>query len=442
MELFGWTITRRKAAVPAAPVSPRGDGWYPTIIREPYTGAWQKNDDLRPDTLLNNPAVFRCISLITTDIGKTPLLLKRFDTDGIGTEIRSPAFSPVLRKPNRFQTIQQFKEAWMHSRLVWGNTYVYKQKDDRNVVRALYVLNPARVMPLVAPDGGVYYEIRRDDLAGIADQANDRAIVPASALIHDRWNCLFHPLIGVSPLYACGGAALQGLAIQDNSTAFFSNGSQPSGIVLIPKEHKKEDIDLLATTWEATHGGSNRGKTGFLTGGATYETVTQTAQDSQLTEQLRWSAQTVAEAFGVPINMVDASQQPPYANGEASLRQYHAQCLQTHMEAMQNCLDEGLELPADYGTEFDTDALFWMDTATQTKAAADAIGSGAMSPNEARRRYFNLGPVPGGDSPYMQQQYFSLEALAQRDAGDPFAPAAPARAVPAADANPADEVPA
>jgi hypothetical protein len=68
-----------------------------------------------------------------------------------------------------------------------------------------------------------------------------------------------------------------------------------------------------------------------------------------------------------------------------------------------------------------------MDTATKTKAAADGIGSGAMSPDEARWKYYGLGPVLGGHTPYMQQQMFSLEALAQRDASNPFAkPPAPA----------------
>ena len=60
-----------------------------------------------------------------------------------------------------------------------------------------------------------------------------------------------------------------------------------------------------------------------------------------------------------------------------------------------------------------------------------------MSPDEARGRYFGLGPVEGGDTPYMQQQMFSLEALAQRDANDPFAKPRPApMAAPAAAPEP------
>src|SRR5262245_2128461 len=73
-------------------------------------------------------------------------------------------------------------------------------------------------------------------------------------------------------------------------------------------------------------------------------------------------------------------------------------------------------------TEMDLDDLIRMDTSTKVKTSSEAIKGGGMSPNEARARYLDLGPVPGGDSPYLQQQNYSLEALAKRDATpDPFA---------------------
>jgi HK97 family phage portal protein len=414
LNLFGFTIARNRGAL-----APTEGGWYP-LVREPYTGAWQQNAaPVTVESVLTNPTVFRCYSLITTDIGKTPNRLVQHDRAGNWTETSSPAFSPVLRRPNRYQLAQQFYEAWVGSKLLYGNTYVLKERDDRNVVRALYVLNPAHVRPLVAPDGSVYYELRRNELAGVGEleaEADRPIIVPARELIHDRWNCLYHPLVGVSPLYACAGAAVQGLKIQDASTAFFANGSQPAGIVLVPGALNDTQVAKLKEQWDTTHGGMNRGGTGFLTHGMTYHEVSQTATDSQLTEQQRMIAQTIAGVWGVPISMVDSSQQPPYANHEASSLQYRSQCLQTLMTAIENCLDDGLELPEPYGTEFDIDALIWMDTATKTAAAKDGIGSGALSPNEARGKYFGLAGVPGGDSPFMQQQYYALEALADRPA--------------------------
>jgi phage portal protein BeeE len=123
--------------------------------------------------------------------------------------------------------------------------------------------------------------------------------------------------------------------------------------------------------------------------------------------------------------MVGIGPPPNYNNIEALNQQYYAQCLQSLIEAFELCLDEGLELPKPYGTEFAIDDLLRMDTATKVKAAADGIGAGALAPNEARKRYFDLGPVAGGDSPYLQAQNYSLEALAARDAADPFAKPTP-----------------
>ena len=426
----------RQVFAPGATQAPGTGAWTP-VVREPYAGAWQNNDELRLETALANPVVFRCVSLIASDIGKLPCRLVAIDANGIWHEATSPAFSPVLRVPNRYQTAAQFFEAWMFSKLLWGNTYVLKDRDARGVVTSLYVLDPCRVKPLVAPDGSVYYELQANDLAGVPADGGP-LVVPAKEIIHDRWNCAFHPLVGLSPLYACGGAASQSLAMQASSTAFFSGGGRPSGMLTPPAGAPSMDqktIERISEKWNNL--GSNR--TAILGDFLKYEPIGSSAADSQWIDQMGWTAKTIAGCFGVPISMVDSSQQPPYANNEASTLQYHSQCLQTHLTGIEAALDAGLELPAPYGTEFDLDDLIWMDTATKTKAAHDAISAGAMSPNEARRKYFGLGPVPGGDTPYLQQQYYSLESLAMRDLAAP-APATPTTAPPVEEPAPVDEV--
>ena len=149
----------------------------------------------------------------------------------------------------------------------------------------------------------------------------------------------------------------------------------------------------------------------------------------------QWTAETVCSTYKVPAYMVGVAAPPAYNNVEALNLQYYTQCLQNPIESIELLLDEGLSLPAPYGTEFDLDDLLRMDTASQIKAAAEAIGGGGMSPNEARQRFLNLGPVTGGETPFLQQQNYSLAALAKRDAkADPFEGRAtlPAPAVPPA----------
>jgi phage portal protein BeeE len=142
---------------------------------------------------------------------------------------------------------------------------------------------------------------------------------------------------------------------------------------------------------------------------------------------LNWTALDVCVAFGVPPYKINVGPPPNYNNIEALDIQYYSQCLQELMESFEEALDFGLGLaPSNIngrrlGTELCREELLQMDTAGRMEAAAKAIYSG-LSPNEVRKRYHDIGPVKGGDAVYMQQQNFSIEALAKRDAmDDPFA---------------------
>lgn len=431
MKLFGWELNRsEKAAGSLAPVDNRG-GWW-GLVRESFTGAWQQNVEVKLDSVLTYSAVFRCISLISSDIAKMRMRLVSRDTDGIWSEVDNPSFSPVLRKPNRYQTRIRFFESWVQSKLVHGNTYVLKGRDNRGVVNAMYVLDPLRVKVLVAGDGEVFYQLMRDDLSG---QHSDSVTIPATEIIHDRWNTLHHPLVGTSPIYACGLAAVQGLRIQNNSANFFGNGAKPSGILTAEGKISPDDARALSEQWNTSFTGENAGKTAILADGLSYQPLSIAARDSQLIEQLKWSAETICSVFGVPAYMAGAGPSPTHNNIEALYQQYYSQCLQIHIESIEECLDDALGIGIGapkanviYGTEFDLDDLLRMDTATQIDTISKGVLGGLIKPDEGRRK-IGLGKVEGGDAVYLQEQNYSLAALAKRDAlADPWGNA-PAEAV-------------
>jgi len=444
--IAGYELQIGKVPAGLAPVSSRRS-WWPTV-REPYSGAWQHNADLPAESAVRNPTIFSCVTLIAETIGKCQLRLVEQVEPDVWVPTANPAYSPVLRKPNRYQTIQKFLEAWLSSKLLTGNAYLLKERDARGVVSALYLLDPAKVTLLIAPDGAIYYELQRHELAGLTveQSGTDRFVVPAREVIHDLMVPLFHQLIGVSPIFACATAALQALSIQDNSASFFANGSQPSGVLQVPKEIEQAEADAMKARWYERHGKDKVGTVAILDGGTTYTAAAASAVDSQLVEQLGWTTRTICGVLKVPAALVDASFAAPYGNQEQLIQQFYSQCLQPHMTGIELALDEGLELQRPLGTEFNGDDLYWMDTATRTKAAADAIGSATLTPNEARRKYFGFGPVEGGDTPYMQQQNYSLKALAARDratpAATPSAPVTPSAGPPAQTEADEDEVPA
>ena len=432
MRLFGFDITRsaRRKAVPLATADSRG-GWWPLVF-ESSMGAWQRNVEVDVEAAYSYPVVWACASLVAGDIGKLGLSLMQ-RRGSVWESADNPAYSPVLRKPNPYQTRQKFVESWIFSKLLRGNAYALKQRDARGVVTALYPLHPDRVAPLIAPDGSVFYQLNRDDLARLP---RDIPAAPASEIIHDAHYCLYHPLVGVSPMYACALAATQGLKIQNNGVAFFSNAARPSGILTAPEAISDDTAARLKREWEANYSGENIGRISVLGDGLKFEPMSMTAVDAELVKQAELSDKAICAAFHVPAYKVGVGPMPTHDNIEALDQQYYAQCLQVLIESFEAHLDEGLRLAPDLRTEFDLEDLLRMDTARKVDAVQKMVGAGILSPDEARRR-FNLGPVTGGNTPYMQQQNYSLAALARRDAQDPLAAAGPA--APAEDEDIADE---
>lgn len=409
MKLFGLPVPftgRREEKALGRPLPSRG-GWLP-LIRDHYPGAWQRNDEIDVETARTHHAVFSCMTLIASDIAKLRLRLVERDADGVWTEVERAAFSPLLRKPNHFQTRIQFVENWILSKLASGNAYLLKQRDNRGVVTRLYVLDPLRVQPLVSDSGDVFYRLSADNIARIEEDV----IVPASEIIHDRMNCLYHPLIGLSPITAAGLAAMQGLSIQRDSMAFFGNRSLPGGILSAPGAISDETAQRLKDHWESEFSGRSSGKVAVLGDGLTFVPMRMTATDAQLIEQLKWAADVVCSVFHVPPYKIGLGPMPTYANIQSLNVEYYAQALQILIESAEASLDEGLALPRNLGTEFEIKGLLRMDSVTQMDVLEKAKSVKTL--NE-RRAEINMRRIENGDTIYLQQQDHSLEAIAARD---------------------------
>jgi len=423
------SVALRMRAAPAGlspiPYSNKG-GWWPNV-REPFSGSWQRNIAWTTDTVLAHHAVYACITRIAQDIGKLrPRLMEETKPGSdIWAVVTNSAHSPVIRKPNRFQNHIQFKEWWTTSKLTHGNTYVLLERDSRGVVSDMYVLDssPGRVTVLVAPDGAVFYQIKTDNLAGITE---DEVAIPASEIIHDRINCLYHPLVGTSPIFACGTAANMGLQIQQNQSSFFANGSNPSGILSTVQTITPAKSNELSDLWNSRFSKGGSGGVAVLGDAMKFEPMRMNAVDSQLIQQLGWTAETVCSTFHVPPWKIGIAPSPLFARTEFANQAFYADCLQSPIEQWELCMSEalGFDTPTQgrfLSVELDLDGLLRMDAAAQITTLKEAVSGSIYTVNEARAKV-DMDPVDGGESIWMQQQNYSLEALAKRDEkADPFA---------------------
>lgn len=426
MKLFGLSITREKAlsAVPQTQ-----GGWR--RIMEPFTGAWQRNISETRMDMLCYPTLYACIMRIAKDIGALPFVLKTRDQNGIWVETESAAYSPVLRKPNHYQTQAQFRESWILSKLMHGNTYVMKQRDARGVVVKLYVLDPCRVMPMVSESGDVFYQLQFDSqnllplgvtAKGVLEQRDQQLVVPARDIIHDREVTLHHPLIGVPPLCAAYWPAIKNLKILRSSAEFFGNNAQPSGILSAPGAIGDDTAKRLSEYWNQNFTGANAGKVAVVGDNLSFVSLSAKSVDAQMVEQLRYSDEQICQPFGVPPFKVGIGQLPAGQKVDDINNLYYSDALRDRVQHMEELLDEGMGISRPMGVELDLWPLLRMDRQKQAAVEVELVKGTIKTPNEGRLT-LDLPPKVGGDALYLQQQNYSLEALAKRDAQtDPFNP--------------------
>lgn len=406
-----------------------GGGWWP-VIRERFAGAWQRSITTPVEDALAHPTFWACVTLIAGDIAKMRPMLVAENADGIRTETENPAYSPVVRRPNHYQNRIQFYLYWIISKLTRGNAYALKERDARGVVNACYLLDPTLVRPMVGPSGQVFYALGQDVLSGVTEAST---VVPAREIIHDLMYALYHPLVGLSPVYACGHAAIQGLTINRKSTRFFEHGAQLGGVLSAPGQISEDTAKRLEAYWEKNYAGEeNIGKVAVLGDGLKFEKPpVMTAVDAQLIDQLKWDDEKVCSTFHVPPFKVGVGPLPSYNNVEALDQLYYTQALQLLIESLELCLTEGLELTRPHEIEFDLEGLLRMDSAQKMDVTTKGVTGGIYSPNEGRAK-FNLKKVPGGATVYLQKQNWPLEKLGSDDQPAPTRVVEPASPAPPA----------
>jgi HK97 family phage portal protein len=423
MRVLGWDVTkafkkRPEASVGARAIGAPGSSGY---IREPYTGAWQQNQSMTTrDGMLASSAVFACVDLISSDVSKLRIKYVKLDK-GVWQEASAPRYTSVLRKPNPYQTRDQFIKNWLASKLTFGNAYILLHRNSLGAVVAMEVLNPKYVIPLVAPDNSVFYQVTVSPLQVSPLEAT---VYPARDIIHDRGITSWHPLVGLSPITACAAAAVLANGITTNSAAFFGNSSRPSVFLSAPGAISNETAERLKAQIEAGYSGVNTGKTMVGGDGLTFSAMTMTGVDAQLIQQLQWTTADVARCFHVPLHKIGAEGGSSRSVTSSAVYEamYYSDCLQAYLEAIENLLDDALGVPDGAGFEFDTTGLMRMDETARHAANAQAVGSGVMAPNEARAT-IGLPPIEGGDTPYLQAQWVPLNLLAKRQAAATTTPA-------------------
>src|SRR5262252_6105360 len=90
--------------------------------------------------------IYAAVSLIAGAIGSLPLKVYREEADDTRVEAKSSKQWKLLHDmPNPEIAADEFWEMTVASLLLWGNAFLWKERDDLDTVTALWVIDPSRV---------------------------------------------------------------------------------------------------------------------------------------------------------------------------------------------------------------------------------------------------------------------------------------------------------
>lgn len=353
-----------------------------------------------------NGVVHACVQAYAQTIAPLPIHHYRRLPAGGREMVTDSVASSVLRRPNRYQTQSDLLLNLVHGLLYEGNAYGIGVRDRRERITEIHLAPPRNSSARVdAESGDVFYWVSPEDVSGL----DGALIVPQRNMMHIRLHCPVHPLRGETPLTAAAVAVGINNRIGGHQISFYENMSRPSGVLATDLTMTSADKDELRKYWNDRSTQLNSGGVPILSHGLKWQSLSLSANDSQIIEAQKMSIEDIARVYRVPLPILGVTENSSYNNVHGLISYWKASGLGFLLGHIEQGLEVLFGLPEDEYIEFSTDALLRTDMQSRVEALTTGITGGLFAPNEARAREM-LPPVDGGDMPRVQQQMIPLDS--------------------------------
>lgn len=344
------------------------------------------------ETALQLSAVWACVRLISQTVASLPLVVYR-KTDK-GREVDNDHWFAKLMagKPNQYQTKYEFWEHQIGNLALHGNMYARKTELG-GVIRSLLPLNPLQVeTKLIA--GKVAHLFTMD---------GNVAALSSESVWHARMNGDL--IVGRSPLQFGRNIFATAQGAEQATSKLYVNGGKKSGVLSFDKLLTPEQRNQIRANFDSLTTGTDD-RLLVLEMGATFEAISMSPQDIELLASRRYSNEEICRWFGVPSVLVnDTAGSTTWGSGiEQIVLGFYKLNLRPYLEAIENSITTHLFTDADragWEVEFDFEGLLRATQKDRYAGYQTAIGSGLMTPNEARELEW-LPAVDGGDQLLIQ----------------------------------------
>lgn len=353
------------------------------------------------DVALRVTAVWACIRLAAEAAGAMPIRMYENLPDGTRKEVTDHWLVKLLRKPNRYQTRNEFIETVIINLLVAGNSYVGKKFKNEGAAKgeitSLLSMSASQTEVTLVSNG---------DKVFTTTTGKDAVVLRPDAV----WHAMLMPsnsIVGLSPIQY--GARSIGIADAADSrvSVLAANGFKPTGVLMFDKFLKADQREQIRKQFDDLQTGEGD-PLKVLEAGMKYQQISLSPKDAQLIETRRFSVEDIGRLFGTPSVMInDTSASTVWGTGIGEIKQgYYTLTLQPMLLRLAASMERWLLEPGDrvkYSLEFDFAQFLRGDAKTQVETLTKAISGKLMTIDEARAVRGDP-PLAGGKGAVMYDQ--------------------------------------
>lgn len=368
----------------------------------PGQPVWTERDyaQFAQEAYIRNVVAHRAMNMVSVAASSVVLKLLSVPPRGAKREVKSHPLIDLLWRPNPGQAYGEFFQALYHYKMISGNAYVQTVGPKGSVPSELYLLRPDR-MAVIAGKGttpaGYQYRVGEKVTHFPVDPLTGR-----SAILHLK---NFHPLndwYGLSPVEAAAYSIDQHNQSGAWNQALLQNGARPSGALVVRTDalggamlSQEQYMRVKQQIDEQFTGAANAGRPILLEGGLDWKEMSMTPKDMDFVEAKHSSARDIAQAFGVPPQLLGIPGDNTYSNlQEARLALWEQTVIPLvtcTCDALNNWLipmfDNSLELIPD------TDSLSVL--ASRNQAIWDRVEKASFLTDDEKRAAVGYGPLSG-----------------------------------------------
>lgn len=372
-----------------------GWGWFQTMIssNHPHHGG----------------IVDLCVRRYAQLISQMPMIHEKQTSDGVWEEVNSSTYLSLLNRPNEVDTYTNLISKIIADLLNHGEFFVYVGKDRYGRMDKLVPLQSRGTSALVAEHEG-HAEIVYQAAHGYGKLFDVPYALFQQNVIHGRIFPNEHDMLrGRSPIEQHMDKVHLGGTLAQMQAAFYKNALVPSGFFTKPSRATKEQIAQFKLVVEQATQGENAGGTMVLPEGWSFNQTKLSGATDEAVAAIKLNKAEIAGVFGIPLRLLDQS-----GDDNADIESLIAEWLTTgvsfYTDVVQQSFNNffGFDL-SKQRIRFQEDAAFKNLQKDIYARMGEAVSTGVLTPNEARRK-LGRAPKDGGDSLRMQQQYLPLDA--------------------------------